>query len=389
MPDGVECVLWSSTLFGRSGYAEEVRSTVLALDRAGVPVRVNPLYWQPWQTDLPAAMRERLEALVAIEPPSRFVHVQHYGPNRYRRHPAAVLDIGRAMCETEAIPPDWVPRCNAMDEIWVPSAFNIETFARCGVAREKLQALPECLMPEHYDPSVPPLEIAGARGFVFLSVFAWSRRKGWDVLVRAYVEEFAAPEEVTLVLKVTATYGSPTSDRVRELATFIREDLGRDPAACPRILILDADPGVAGMPGLYGAADAFVLPSRGEGWGRPYMEAMAMGLPTIGTRWSGNLAFMNDDNSYLIDCRLVDVAEVGRREGEWWKRSRYIHGERWAEPSVTHVRKLMRHVFEDREEARARGARARAHVLAECSPERVARVIVGRLEALGALPERC
>lgn len=39
------------------------------------------------------------------------------------------------------------------------------------------------------------------------------------------------------------------------------------------------------MPSLYKAADAFVLPSRGEGWGIPYMEAMAMGLPTIGTNW--------------------------------------------------------------------------------------------------------
>jgi len=28
---------------------------------------------------------------------------------------------------------------------------------------------------------------------------------------------------------------------------------------------------------LYKAADAFVLPSRGEGWGRPHVEAMSMG----------------------------------------------------------------------------------------------------------------
>ena len=55
------------------------------------------------------------------------------------------------------------------------------------------------------------------------------------------------------------------------------------------------------MPRLYAAADAYVMPSRGEGWGRPYMEAMAMGLPTIGSRWSGNLAFMHDGNAFLVD----------------------------------------------------------------------------------------
>ena len=30
---------------------------------------------------------------------------------------------------------------------------------------------------------------------------------------------------------------------------------------------------------LYKSADAFVLPSRGEGWGRPHVEAMSMALP--------------------------------------------------------------------------------------------------------------
>lgn len=38
------------------------------------------------------------------------------------------------------------------------------------------------------------------------------------------------------------------------------------------------------MPRLYKAADAFVLPSRGEGWGRPHVEAMSMALPVIGRR---------------------------------------------------------------------------------------------------------
>jgi hypothetical protein len=36
---------------------------------------------------------------------------------------------------------------------------------------------------------------------------------------------------------------------------------------------------------LYRAADAFVLATHGEGWGRPLMEAMAMGLPAIATAW--------------------------------------------------------------------------------------------------------
>ena len=61
----------------------------------------------------------------------------------------------------------------------------------------------------------------------------------------------------------------------------------------------------ADMPRLYAGADAFVLASRGEGWGRPWMEAMAMGLPTIGSRWSGTTMFMDDANSWLVDGEVV------------------------------------------------------------------------------------
>ena len=37
------------------------------------------------------------------------------------------------------------------------------------------------------------------------------------------------------------------------------------------------------MPSFYKTMDCLVLPTRGEGWGRPISEAMAMELPVIGT----------------------------------------------------------------------------------------------------------
>jgi glycosyltransferase involved in cell wall biosynthesis len=36
---------------------------------------------------------------------------------------------------------------------------------------------------------------------------------------------------------------------------------------------------------VYRAADALVIPTRGEGWGRPQAEATAVGLPVITTYW--------------------------------------------------------------------------------------------------------
>jgi glycosyltransferase involved in cell wall biosynthesis len=92
------------------------------------------------------------------------------------------------------------------------------------------------------------------------------------------------------------------------------------------------------MPMLYAACNCFVLPSRGEGWGRPYVESMAMGLLTIGTDWGGNRDYMTPTNSLLIQSSIVPVpTDV---PVEW---PHYI-GSSWAEPSVDHLIQLLRQV---------------------------------------------
>jgi glycosyltransferase involved in cell wall biosynthesis len=146
--------------------------------------------------------------------------------------------------------------------------------------------------------------------------------------------------------------------------------------------VVARDLGVDEMPGLYRAANAFVLPSRGEGYGRPYLEAMVSGLPVIATRWGGSLDFLNDDNSYLVDCNVVDVSAAGVRDTPDYS------GHRWAEPDVDSLRRAMRAVFEDRDEAARRAARGRRTALENHTWEPVADAILARLEAGGVSPLR-
>ena len=54
------------------------------------------------------------------------------------------------------------------------------------------------------------------------------------------------------------------------------------------------------------AADAFVTTTHGEGFGRPPLEAMAMGLPTIATNWSGLTAFVADGVALPIPVHRFD-----------------------------------------------------------------------------------
>jgi hypothetical protein len=74
--------------------------------------------------------------------------------------------------------------------------------------------------------------------------------------------------------------------------------------------------------------------------------------------------------------KVVEVSEAAAREWPLFK------GHRWAEPSVTHLRALMRRVFEDRERAISVGMRAREEILARYNRGRIACAVKERLSEL-------
>jgi len=131
---------------------------------------------------------------------------------------------------------------------------------------------------------------------------------------------------------------------------------------------LESDLPQTHLPRLYKSVNAMVIPSRGEGWGRPHAEAMAMGLPVLATNWSGNTEFMNEFNSYLIEVEELITIQNGP-----------FKGHKWAQPSVNHLRKLMRLVFSNPEEAKRKGDIARRDMVNKYNPKVVANIVLKRL----------
>ena len=370
-------VIWSAPLRDATGYADEARNFVFALDGVGTALRADPIHWSNWQTSLSDAEAETLDRLEATSVADPYIRMEHITPLNFVRDPRAKATIGRTMFETDGLPADWVAKCNELDEIWVPTDFNVRTFSAAGVHPEKLRKVLPAFNTDLYRRDLEPLQLGLDGRFLFLSVFDWIPRKGWDVLLRAYLEEFGADEGVTLVLKAYAADGATGKEQLlARLRTYVEETLGYGNAPVAQIHVVVATFDEEQMSGLYRAADAYVMATRGEGWGRPMMEAMAAGLPTIATGWGGNTEFMDPSNSYLIDFELEPIPHDVVAGAPWFA------GQRWAEPSVAHLRQLMRHVFEHRSEARDTGQRARADVLRRFNRHVIGNQVAAELDRL-------
>ena len=350
-------IFFQAYIYGGSGYADESQNVALGLARRRLPVQLNPLVFQSDTRNLlsPRARHTLGRMKQHTVDLSRSVYYQCVPAHDFNLQVQARCRVGRTMFETDRIPDGWAERCQAMDEIWLPSEFNRETFASSGVDEDKLRVVPAGVDTLSFRPGLEPLPLGQLRGFNFLSVFEWTDRKGADVLLKAYLNEFKADEDVALILRTYAR-ADPHTDLLPKLAYFVEREVGLSLEQAPPIVLLNGFLSNADMPRLYSTADAFALPSRGEGYGRPYMEALACECPVIATRWSGQTDFLHDGNSYLVDVESVVPAPQDVDV-------ELFAGHCWAEPSVEHLRQLMRQVVTDREEAQGRAARGRADMV--------------------------
>jgi len=350
---------WHSTINFPSGYASSSRSLVETLDTKGVSVAYKYVYGAG--TVFPVDEPEHSDSYIVNMVRSRSfgkapVQVTYAQGDVFAKN-TGKYKIGFTMLEVDGLPREWVRQANLMDEIWVPSAFNKETFVNSGV-KPPINVIPLGVDPAYFSPNIYGKKNPDC--FTFLSVFEWGERKAPDLLLRAFSDEFRSDEPVSLLCKVNNFDASvKLRDEIAKLN--LRKGGGRIAIAENQIL-QHYELGV-----LYRSADCFVLPTRGEGWGMPILEAMACGLPVIATDWSAQVDFMNQDNSLLlqIDSLVPAVAKCP-----------YYQGYRWAQPSYEHLRYLMRWVFEHQDEARLIGQRAAADAAAKWTWKNAAEAII-------------
>ncbi|MDD9269968.1 glycosyltransferase [Paenibacillus sp. GCM10023248] len=340
-------ILLEGIFYNGHGFAEGNRILLRILNRAGYQVRIlardsheRSLVLEPKEVAFISSFEKNKLS-------SNDIYLCNFVGTSIRYNPDFRINIARTTFETDRIPDDWVPELNKFNEVWVQSTFNLDTFAKSGVD-VPLRLIPNFFDTNAYDLDVKPLAMPVAKSFLFLAVFDLQQRKGYDILLEAFLNEFSQKDNVALVIKIRNSGG------IHKLESVIDEH-PKSKREMPAIYMIDQMLSTRELLGLYKACHAFVLPTRGEGWGRPFFEAMLMEMPVIGTGWSGQTDFMNESNAYL-----VKVEQLIRIQNSDYP---MFNGHLWAQPSIPDLQKKMRYVFEHPEEAKRIGKQARSDLL--------------------------
>jgi glycosyltransferase involved in cell wall biosynthesis/SAM-dependent methyltransferase len=266
--------------------------------------------------------------------------------------------------EVGQFPDDWAAAFEHVDEVWVGSQHIHDAVAPAAPVPVVKMTMPVAL------PRVPQRSRAELglpeEGFLFLYVHDYhstASRKNPVGVVEAFKRAFPRGSGAKLVVKsINAENVMHEHDRVRLAA-----------AGHPDVTLIDAYVSASDKNAMIAACDCYVSLHRSEGFGLTAAEAMLLGKPVIATRYGGNLEFMTEENSYLVDWVPVKVGENAHP---------YPADGVWADPDLDQAAALMREVLADPQSARERGERGRREVAERHSPGVAGEQMEARLRIL-------
>lgn len=293
-----------------SGYAKVNRNLALNLFRQGIVVEIEPVSTR--NNDL-NEVEARMLSFMKNPVGKDAVFIDSVIPTHGK---VSKQNYNILYTTAESLVPSlFIEIANQYNEIWVTSSFSKKAFQSSGFEK-KITIVPPIVNKNLYHENVQPYVFDRvSKSFLFSSVMTWGYRKGSEVLIRSFCEAFTKYDDAGLVLLI--------SERSKIKQVEIKKEIQRiksEYTDAPAIHCCMKNIPEYQMPSFYKACHAFVLPSRGEGFGLPYCEASLCGLPVISTRYGGQLDFLTDENSLLVNIDSLERTEQGQTGVHYWDR---------------------------------------------------------------------
>lgn len=227
--------------------------------------------------------------------------------------------------EENYIPREYVENFNKyLSGIGTMSEFVTETLKNSGVCVPIETMGIGVDLCNNYD-NIKPYKLKNKPQTTFLHISSAFPRKGVDLLLKGFYEEFTGDDDVCLILK---TFPNPHNTTV-ELINQLNLEYNNP----PRIEHINRDMQPEELYGLYKTADCYVQIARGEGFGLPVAEAMLAKVPVIVSNNTGMRDFCNEENALIVDYVLEKAdSHLSTAESEW------------ALPNVETMKKHMRNI---------------------------------------------
>ena len=399
-------LLYISPIMSRSGYGDHAREFAQFLLEYKGDYDMH-LIATPWGLNPQTGLKEGEELHDQLS--SMFVdhasvhdfydiYVQLGLPPEFKR--LGTYNVGiTAGVETSKVNEPFVKGCNQMDTIIVPSEFTKSTFKESVHTTKSetiklntdIQVVHEYATAAFYNSTPPKSKSVMAKqldsiqeDFCYLFVGQWTSsptdnggRKNITSLINTFINAFASYEtKPALVLKTNGTNFSTsdyydTQERINEVLTEYPE------ATRASVYLLHGDISSFELPQLYKheKIKAFVSHTRGEGFGRPLLEASLCGCPVIAPNWSGHLDFLTEEHSTLLNYipKAVGVSN-----------ELFCEDSTWADVIESESTKALRHIYENYDEYKLKATELKAINIAKFSKqsafERYKQILIPKFE---------
>jgi len=274
-----------------SGLGEAVRLNILAIKKYNIPTNIINFekvkhnksynYNLEYNINLVQVALHDLDCFFSVIDPAFF-------NNKY-----CILFV---VWESEFIPENIEKNVNLFNEIWTASGY-------CNQLFKKTFSGPIITVPHPVEVNLEPIQnqnkvsLFDKNKFSFLFIFNYHssiERKNPFFLIDAFSKAFTDDDKVELIIKTSGAEKFKKYEKKLRLLAYSK---------C-NVKIINNEMDKNSVNHLINNCDAYVSLHHSEGFGLTLAEAMYLGKPTIGTNYSGNTEFMNEDNSFLVEYEI-------------------------------------------------------------------------------------